>query len=211
MSWKDLHDLLGGDTFDERPPLDARFNIAPSSLIQTAMWHNSRLMITPMTWGLKPSWAKSLLINAQSEKYVAPDRGYWAEFTRCVIPASGFYEWQTKPGGNKQPMYIQLKGGAPFLFAGLHRLVQSDTAGATPHCVIVTTYPNAIMRPIHKRMPVILRPEHHRIWADPESDRSDLTEIVQPVNPDEIEAYPVDASVGNTKNDGPDLIRPIEI
>src|SRR5690606_11473466 len=111
-------------------------------------------------WGLVPFWAKdpsigNRLINARSES-VAEKPAFRNAFRkrRCLILADGFYEWRKEPGG-KQPMWVQVRGGGPFAFAGLW---ERWDRGPEPleSCTILTAGANDVMRPIHDRMPVLL-------------------------------------------------------
>lgn len=128
---------------------------------------------------------------------------------RCLIPADGFYEWMVVPGSKtKQPMYIRLTGGALFAFAGLFAQGPDDL-GET--CVIVTTAANDVLSAIHERMPVILDREVEMRWLDPElEDGRAALAYLQPVPPERFESYPVSSLVSSYRNQGPELIAPVE-
>ena len=168
-----------------------------------------------MRWGFQPAWMKGdgkrpPPINARGESLLERPmfRGAVAH-GRCLIPADGFYEWMAVPGQKtKQPMYIRLKGGELFAFAGLYVQGPSDV-GET--CVIVTTAANDVLSPIHERMPVILDREVEMRWLDPDLENGQAAlSYLQPVPPDLFEAYPVSSLVSSPRNQGPELIEPVE-
>ena len=124
-----------------------------------------------MRWGFQPAWMRGdgkrpPPINARSRVVArAPDVPWRGGTDRCLIPADGFYEWMVVPGQKtKQPMYIRLKDGEMFGFAGLYTY-GGDEIG--PTCVIVTTAANDVLAPIHERMPVILDRSVEMDWLDP--------------------------------------------
>jgi putative SOS response-associated peptidase YedK len=127
---------------------------------------------------------------------------------RCLIPADGFYEWMAIPGRKtKQPMYVRLKGGELFAFAGLYVQGPNDV-GET--CVIVTTAANEVLSPIHERMPVILDRDVELRWLDPDLENGQAAlSYLQPVPPDRFETFPVSSLVSSPRNEGPELIEPV--
>ncbi len=193
--------------------IEPRFNIAPRQLILTIRQTDGQPRAELMRWGFQPSWRQPGKlpppINAKAETLVEKPmwrsalRGY-----RCLIPATGFYEWRAVPGRKaKQPMHIRLRDGAPFAFAGLWTLDADDI----PTAAIVTTGPNELMSSIHTRMPVILEPEDEESWLDPERrDTTELMGLLQPYPAETMEAYPVSPDVGNVRSDGPKLVEPSE-
>ena len=206
-AWMELlfvEELLPGEVKGQLEVL-ASYNIAPSADIQTAVLKDDGFHLLPMTWGMSPDWARRPLINAQSEKYTSAARSFWKSLRRCVIPASGFYEWK-KTGRGRGPMFVRRKDGRPMAFAGLYSVLE-DPAGSRPErCVIVTTRPNDLMSDIHDRMPVILRPEHIEAWGDDDVPAKELRDAAEPFPSDELEAYPVSTAVNNVRNDSPRLV-----
>jgi putative SOS response-associated peptidase YedK len=167
-----------------------------------------------MRWGFQPAWMRGdgqrpPPINARGESLLDRPmfRGAVAH-GRCLIPADGFYEWKAVPGRKtKQPMYIRLKGGDLFAFAGLY--VQGrDDVGET--CVIVTTAANEVLSSIHERMPVILERDAELRWLDRdlEDGRAALS-YLRPVPPERFETFPVSSLVSSARNEGPELIQPV--
>jgi putative SOS response-associated peptidase YedK len=126
------------------------------------------------------------------------------------VPADGFYEWRPA-GKRKQPYYITMKNGvAPFAFAGLwDRWRSADGAETIESFTIIVTEANALLRPIHDRMPVILDPADYAAWleAEPEAVPT-LQDLLKPYPAEAMTAYPVDLRVNNVRNDDPTLIEP---
>jgi putative SOS response-associated peptidase YedK len=170
--------------------------------------------MTNMRWGLVPSWSKGpnhgpTLFNARSEG-AAEKPAYREAFAerRCLIPADGFYEWQSIPGSkDKQPYYIKLAKG-PLVFAGLWETWTSRRDGSVLHSFcILTTEPNDLIADLHSRMPVILPRVDWDTWLLGTID--DALDMLRPYNPDEMMALPVGQAVGNVKNNDPSLIKPL--
>src|SRR5665647_3762098 len=136
-----------------------------------------------MEWGLIPHWAKDLKsskhpINARAETLAERPmfRGL-LKHNRCLIPASGFYEWK-QDGPRKEPYYIHLKESPLFAFAGLYDVWDDANGEAHPTYTIITTEANDLVAPLHNRMPVILRPEDEIRWLSPEPLTSDDREAI---------------------------------
>ena len=183
------------------------WNIAPSTKILTITSKDSVRHLRRMKWGLVPSWANDLTIgnkltNARGETITE-------KYHRCIIPASGFFEWKTE-SGVKNPWYISLKSGIPMAFAGLW---QVNDKGAEPleTCCIITTSANALMEPIHDRMPVILPPDQWDLWLSPhEHQKEDLLPLIKPFDSDPMQAWQVSREVNKVglRNDA-GLIEPL--
>jgi putative SOS response-associated peptidase YedK len=184
------------DWSDKR--IEPRFNIAPAQEIFTIV----QLPLEPPTvqtaiWGLKPFWLdkRAPPINVRAESLGSSPM--YRDALRCLIPASGFYEWR-----NRQPMHIHRKDDQPFAFAGLW-LPRSHQS--PPTAAIVTVKPNELMATIHNRMPAILRPEDEQRWLDGSADPANL----EPIGSEVLEAYPVGPRVNSWENEGPELITPV--
>lgn len=190
-----------------------RYNIAPTQPI-AVIPNDGKNRLDFFLWGLVPSWAKdptigSRMINARAETLLEKPAFRTAfRRRRCLIPATGFYEWQQKPGGkSKIPMYIQLKSEAPFALAGLWELWNSPDGSMLLSCAIITTRPNELMEPIHNRMPVILPPQAHAQWLAPgEVNSAALQNLLEPYPAPEMIAHPVSTLVNNPANDSPACI-----
>jgi putative SOS response-associated peptidase YedK len=190
---------------------ERRYNIAPGQWVIVVRPEKGERISEAAQWGLVPTWAKAPApgprpINARAEGLETKPtfRGAFRH-GRCLIPASGFYEWKTA-GRAKQPFFIRPRGGEGILlFAGLLS-TWSGPEGELATCAIITTTPNDLMAEIHDRMPVILGPGDQAAWLDPVNRQA--AALLRPCPADGLEAYPVGPAVGNPKNDRPELIRP---
>lgn len=196
-------------------PLPPRYNIAPTQGVATVVAENDgSRVLRLMRWGLIPPWAKDLsigsrMINARCETVAEkPAFRNALKRRRCLIVADGFYEWQKQPGGGKVPMFIALKDRAVFGFAGLYESWTEPESGASLlSCTIITGPANALVAPIHDRMPVILPPEAYEVWLDPtENNAARLADLLKPYPADRMMAYPVAARVNTPTQDDPGLI-----
>ena len=194
----------------------SRFNVAPSQTMPVIV-RRERAELVPMAWGLVSQWAKDpgavrRPINARAETLAEQPmfRGPLGD-NRCLVPASGFYEWRRDSRGRKTPYYFRLKDANLFAFAGLYD-VRRDAGGAPlATYAIITTAANGTVAPIHDRMPVILRREDEERWLGggplpPETVRS----VLGPYPADAMEAHPVSSQVNSPASDDPFLIAPLE-
>ncbi len=171
-----------------------------------------------LRWGLVPSWVKageegkvSSWINARSET-VGKRPAFREAFRqrRCLIPASGFYEWQ-KAGGRKQPYYFQLSQGEGFAFAGLwERWLPAEESRALETCAILTTAANELIQPIHDRMPVIVGPNDFGMWLDPKTGPEKLAEVMRPYPAECMEMWAVSRRVNKIEFEGPECLTPMD-
>lgn len=170
-----------------------------------------------LRWGLVPHWAKDQSIgaklnNARGET-VAEKPSFRMAYKkrRCIVPAMGFYEWQAIEGQKKQPWYIHLKGDVPMAMGGLwESWTDPGTGEITRTFCIVTTAPNEVMKPIHDRMPVILPMDSWAAWLSPEADLNRIGPMIAPANSGAMEAWPVSRKVSSGREDGPELILPVD-
>ena len=194
-----------------------RYNIAPTQLdVHLRPGEDGRELVSSV-WGLIPGWAKDRGIagktfNARAETLMerASFRGLISRH-RCIVPVSGYYEWQ-KRGKAKMPLYIHRAVGGPLALAGLWAEWTDPESGerVTSH-TIITCAANDFTKPIHDRMPVILTGEALAEWLDPELDRpADVLPLLSPAPDDLLAAHPVAPLVNNARNEGPELIRPVE-
>jgi putative SOS response-associated peptidase YedK len=198
------------------PPaeLAPRFNIAPSQAVAVVANQPERVLDL-FQWGLIPSWAKdpkigNKLINARAETLAEkPSFRTALKRRRCLVVADGFYEWK-KEGASKTPMYIQLKDGRPFAFAGLWEVWQPPDGSVVKSCTIITTEPNSLLASIHNRMPVILPPQAYDAWLTPgELPTADALSLLQPYDPAQMKAMPVSSRVNSPAVDAPELVLPL--
>jgi len=208
----DLAEVMG---LDAALALKPRYNIAPGQdvLAVRAGESDGRELCT-LHWGLIPHWAKDRkiaykLINARGETvHEKPSFREAFKHRRCLIPADGFYEWQGQ-GKHKQPYHIRLKGGGAFAFAGLWERWQPEDGEPVESCTIITTTPNALLTPIHDRMPVILPPQAYQTWLCAGPDRGeDLRALLAPYPDEAMEAVAVSSLVNKAAVDDPRCVEP---
>jgi putative SOS response-associated peptidase YedK len=199
---------------EDLPP---RYNIAPSQPV-AVIPNTGDNTVTLFKWGLIPSWSKDpsigeRMINARAET-LAEKPSFRNAFRRrrCLILADGFFEWKQNPGSkNKQPVYIRMKNGLPFAFAGLWEIWSSPDGAEIRSCTIITTEPNSLLLPIHNRMPVILKPDSYHRWLLPgDTQPTQLNELLIPYPPEEMATYAVSRLVNSPQYDSPEIIKPIE-
>jgi len=190
------------------------YNIAPGQYIVIVRPEKGHLVPDVAFWGLIPGWVKdpnvfSKPINARAET-LEEKPSFRTAFRRkrCIIPASGFYEWKAE-GKPKQPFYIHPTDGNLFAFAGLMEDWQGPNGEIMVSACIITTEPNELIAGIHNRMPVILPKESWGLWMDPSAQTREVQPLLVPYPADLIAAYPVSSAVGNVRNDGPELILPV--
>ena len=150
------------------------------------------------------------MINARGETLAEKPsfRGAY-KYRRCLILADGFYEWQAVAGQKtKTPHFIFMKSRQLFAFAGLWQDWESPDGSRVKTCIIITTEPNEVVVPIHKRMPVIVPPSAYRQWLDPKA-RTDLQHLLAPYPAEEMDAYPVSTLVNSTANDRAECVVPV--
>lgn len=199
------------------PFYQPKYNIAPGQLVMAVVNDGRTNRLGELKWGLVPPWADdpkigSKMLNARAES--AADKPAFRDALRrkrCLIPADGFYEWQTQTDGSKQPIRIVLKNRKPFAMAGLYETWFAPDGSKLNTCTVLTTTPNGLMAPIHNRMPVLLRPEDEALWLDRTVHNPErLQRLFEPFDESLMEAYPVSAAVGSVRNDTPSLIEPLE-
>ena len=195
-----------------------RFNIGPmQSILAIRQKPDGSRLAEPLHWGLVPSWAKdpsigSKMINARSDT-VATKPAYRGAFRerRCIIPASGFYEWQRLDSKTKQPWHIFRKDGQPLAFAGLWEHWQPPDGDAIESCSIITVDANKFTEEFHDRMPVILAKDDWSVWLNPNYNYPvALSKLLVPCPYEWLEKTAVSALVNSVKNDSPDCIRPVQ-
>jgi putative SOS response-associated peptidase YedK len=194
-------------------PPAPRYNIAPSQPILTLL-NDGTCHGDYTQWGLVPEWAKSPsdfnpLINARAETVQEKPAFRSAfKYRRCLIPASGFYEWKKK-GSQRQPYYFSTRDQHPFAIAGLWETWHDKEGGLLQTCAIITTAANDTVRPIHQRMPVILPRSDFMRWLDPRQKPADLLALLQPAPNNLLRSHPVSTRVNSTQPEGPDLVKPL--
>jgi putative SOS response-associated peptidase YedK len=199
---------------------EPRYNIAPMTDVPVVRVnaHGERELVH-MRWGFVPRWAKdpsigAKLINARGE--TLRDRPtFQMAFRRhrCLLPADGFFEWQALPAApgetvRKQPLHIGMKDAAPFGIAGLFERWMSPDGEVLDTCAIVTTDANALLAPVHDRMPLIIAPHDYVRWLDP--GETDVRDLVVSFPDDWMTHYPVSTRVNNVRHDDARIIECVE-
>jgi putative SOS response-associated peptidase YedK len=204
------------DAFGMVPPgfhVVKGYNIAPGQHIVIVRPERNGLEADVAFWGLIPGWVKDPStsprpINARAETLEQKPTFRTAfRRKRCIVPASGFYEWKSE-GRIKRPFYIHPAKGDLFAFAGLMEDWQGPDGEVLISACIITTEPNQLMARIHNRMPAILSAETWDLWLDPAAQARDLRPLLVPYPSEWMSAHPVGPAVGNVRNDGPELIVP---
>ena len=192
--------------------LKPNYNVAPSQQV-LAIPNFDAGKALPFQWGLIPSWSKDKkigykMINARAETlHEKPSFKKPYRSQRCLIPANGFFEWK-KQGTQKTPIYIQLKSKKPFAFAGLWEKWEPGDQEPIQSFTIITTEANDFLKPIHQRMPVILKPDDYAHWLNPEIKEFDqLAGLLAPYAADEMSFYPVSTFVNSPKNNNAECIK----
>lgn len=185
-----IRDLL------DPPVFEPRDNVCPTDRMPVIVISGDRRTLTGMRWGLVPFWSKDAsgaarMINARAETVLEkPAFRDAVARRRCLVPASGFYEWR-KVAGGKQPYHIGLKGDGLFAFAGLWAKWKAPDGATLRTYSILTTEPNEVLAPIHDRMPVILTRETEALWLDPETPAEVARSLLGPLPSEDTDLYPV--------------------
>lgn len=190
----------------EIPACQPRYNIAPTAQVLIVREYEAAAVATHVRWGLVPRWAKNPSIGARMNNARAETVARKPSFReayrkrRCLIPASGFYEWKLE-NGLKQPYYIHPAGWELFAFAGLWEPWQ-DPHLSLETCAIITTEANEKMAAVHDRMPVILDRKDYAGWL------AGAEGLLHPCASNVIDIHRVSRAVNNARNDLPELIEP---
>ena len=188
------------------PPVPPRYNIAPGTPVLVVRQGGRGREAASLRWGLVPSWASDpaigdRLANARSE--TAADKPAFREAfrsRRCLIPASGFYEWQ-KQGSGKAPFCVRPRDDHPLALAGLWDCSRARAGQPLETCTVLTTDANELLQPIHERMPVIISPSDFTTWLEPHALLSRVRQLLRPCPADRLTCYPVDRRVNDPRHD----------
>lgn len=211
-TWEEVHAFL--DVFGPPRNLRPRYNIAPTTPVDVVRLGGGGRELVPMRWGLIPGWWKKsaqempATFNARAESVADKPmfRGAFKE-RRCIIPASGFYEW-TGEKGNRQPHLFTAAGGAPVMaFAGLWERWRHPVIGEQLSCTIIVCGASQWMEKYHDRMPVILEPANFDAWLTGRLG----TDALKCAPEDSLREWLVSPRLNKTGvcDDDPTLIEPI--
>lgn len=213
--WEKVKEEFAVESAGETALYKLRYNIAPTQIIPVIRQESAGdRMLAQLKWGLIPSWAKdpdigNRMINARAET-LAEKPSFREAFARrrCLVPASGFYEWQKTASGTKQPFYFYLKEREVFGFAGLwEQWLDRGTGEVLETFTIITTAANEVLKPVHDRMPVIIKAENYAEWLDPKIKSAERHEkLLAPYPPEEMNSHMVSRAVNSPAMDSPELI-----
>jgi putative SOS response-associated peptidase YedK len=199
---------------DLRKKIKPRYNIAPTQIVPTVYnGAEGEKSIGLMRWGFIPSWARDpkigyRLINARAET-VSQKPSFRNSFRikRCIVPATGFYEWY-KRNGSKIPHYIYPTKEKLFSLAGLYDQWKDPEGKELTTFTILTTEPNAVVKPIHDRMPVILEKDEEAQWLDSSiTNPSILERLFDPYPASLMNEHVVSTEVNSPRSEGKELIQ----
>ncbi|TVP98816.1 MAG: SOS response-associated peptidase [Roseinatronobacter sp.] len=197
---------------NDLPPVP-RFNICPTQPVATVISREGARHMGPMRWGFVPHWYKAendgpLLINARAETIASkPAFADAARKRRCLIPASGFYEWTKDAKGARLPWYIRPQHSDMLAFAGVWQVWEKDGLRLVT-CAIVTCAANTEMTQIHHRMPVIVRQADWPLWLGEAGHGA--AQLMQAAPADALEFFRVHPRVNSNRAEGPELIEPFD-
>jgi putative SOS response-associated peptidase YedK len=188
-----------------------RYNVALTSRMPV-ITKRAKPTLEAMHFGFKfpartPGEKPMLLANARAETALAkPGFRDAALHRRCLVPADGFYEWE-KSGTTRLPHYFSLKSGRPFFFAGLWEPARDGTPAA--FCIVTTTA-NALLQPIHERIPVMLGPNSGPAWlGDEPVDPVQFARLCRPLSADMMTGHRVDPRMNHVRHEAPDCVAAI--
>jgi putative SOS response-associated peptidase YedK len=192
--------------------VEPRYNLTPGRAVAVVRERDGKRRLDALQWGLVPFWASDptigrRLVNARLDSVAAKPafREAWQR-RRCLIPASGFYEWSEPKGGRKRPYFIR-PGTEPLLaLAGLWERWRTPTGETLETCVIVTTDANVQLAPIHARMPLLIPRDAQALWLDPKTSVEDALQLA--ARPPALAVHAVGFGVNDPKNDDETLIAP---
>lgn len=197
-----------------REPIRPRYNIAPGEDL-AVIRNDEPDAIDQLEWGLLPAWADDpdevpRPINARSE--TAADKPMFRDAVRkrrCLVLSSGFYEWQERAGGPKQPYRVYLEDDAPFAFAGLWERWE-DGGIPLETVTILTTDASDPLEGIHDRMPVILDADEEASWLEADTD-AERESLLDPYDGADLRIDPISRAVNDPGNDSPDIVEPVDV
>jgi len=203
--------LVEGVTFQGL--VNARYNIAPSAHTPVITSETPEAFLLGH-WGYLPTWANQktkakAVINARSETVF--ERPYFRSSImkrRCVIPVTGFFEWH-RTEKKKTPFRFHMDG-ALFSLAGIYTTSKDENGQEMPHYAILTTQANALMEPVHGRIPVILAADEERDWVSDSIDEPAMALLFKPYKVTGLKRDEIGSLVNNPRNDGPEILIPVK-
>ncbi len=203
-----IYDIMRMYTDDVIDQFDTGYNIAPGAQL-AGLYKDEQIKATAMHWGLIPLWAKPdtfkrPLINARAETiFEKPSFRSLMKAHRCLVPVNGFYEWQRRDD-RKAPYHFVATDSDVLLLAGIYQFNKQGKA----ECCLVTTEANAVMEPVHHRMPVSVESDAVDDWLA-STDRSQLEQLMLPAAVSELRSYEVSTYVSRAGNEGEKCIQAV--
>ena len=215
-TFEEIIDRFDIAAFLEEENYAPSYNIAPSQAVLAVINDGKSNRMGFLKWGLVPPWAKDSaighkMINARAET-LSEKPSFRTAFKkkRCLVIADSFYEWKRHEDKSKTPMRIKLKSADLFAMAGIWEAWKSPEGKTLYTCSVITTGPNELMKDIHDRMPVILKPEDEKTWLNPSlADTNDLNKLLIPYDENLMETYEVSSLVNSPRNNTVELIQKI--
>ncbi|MFC1780303.1 SOS response-associated peptidase [Patescibacteria group bacterium] len=200
-----------------RKKIHPRYNIAPFQIVPVVTQdEDKKNKLELMRWGFIPYWAKDVkigykLINARSETiFEKPSFKRSAKSKRCIVPATGFYEWK-HAGNSKIPYFVKPSKDSLFSLAGLFDEWMDPEGKKVKTFTILTTEPNKVLKPIHKRMPVVLEKNEEEPWIGKRVQDTDLLEsLFDPYPVRHMNVYEVSREVNSPSNDKESFTQPLK-
>lgn len=211
------------------PPGAPDFNVAPSKAVPIVLEREAgERQLRPLTWGLVPSWSKDAragvrMINARAETLLSkPAYAKAARSRRCLVPATGWYEWQVSPTAigakgkpRKQAFFVQRADDVPLAMAGIYEFWKESDAPSSQWLVtfaIITTAAEPGLDRIHDRQPVVLDADRWRLWLDPTmEDPAEIDALLGAPDRGRFTTWPVSPAVNAVANNDPDLMQAIPV
>ena len=195
---------------EEKLPLP-QFNIAPTHPLLTLIHDGKKFRIGTSQWGFPLSEQTSqVVINARSESvFEKPMFRQAMKTRRCLILGTGFYEWKRDEKPSKV-FWFHHESHAFILFAGLYHVIKDDQGQQKVFTSMLTTGANAIMQPIHDRIPVMLNPDQYLHWVNPKTSVDELSFLFKPSNYLGLTQYEVSPYVNLVKHNDPGCLEPIK-
>lgn len=211
-----LLDRFDVEFFMQEQEYAPSYNVAPSQSVLAIINNGEHNKMGFLRWGLIPTWAKDMslgykMINARAETLTEkPSFRNAYRKKRCLIVADSFYEWKRVDNKTKIPMRIKLKNNDLFAMAGLWENWKSPEGTSVFSCSVITTAANELVKEIHDRMPVILKPEDEKYWINPSiTEPNQLNRLLKPLDEHLMETYEVSTLVNSPKNNSIELIQKI--
>ena len=195
-----------------------RYNIAPTQPVVAIWEQEARREAHFARWGLVPNWVKDprefpLLVNARVESMLdKPAFRDPMKHGRCILPASGYYEWHTNPDKSKQPYYITMADGGPMALAGLWATWEGPNGELVDSVAAITVPANRQLSEVHDRMPAVLQGDAIDQWLDVRHVRArHAAQLALPLEDGALKFHPVSTRVNSARDDDPGLVEPAEI